>query len=72
MYIEDTKNIIASSTQSIDGIKDYCNVFFDRLLSMNLENGCPVAKLVLEVSDEKEVFRENLTYWYELNESWME
>ena len=70
IYIEDTLSLTESVDQSIDGLRDFFNIFFDRVIGMNLKQGCPVGNLILEISDEKEEYREKLQIWYKIIEDW--
>ncbi|MCH4888419.1 TetR/AcrR family transcriptional regulator [Acidaminobacter sp. JC074] len=70
-YIEDTKSCIAGVEDSLQGLEDFFNIFFNRLRQLELRRGCPVGNLILELSDDKEVFREKLSEWYELVITWV-
>lgn len=71
LYINDTKMNTESVEQSIAGIKEFFNIFFNRLEELELMRGCPVGNLILELSDEKECFRLKLMEWYRVLETWI-
>jgi len=71
LYIEDTKMNIQSIEQNIAGIKEFFNIFFNRLEELDLKRGCPIGNLILELSDEKECFRLKLMEWYSVLETWI-
>lgn len=71
LYISDNKDCIQNCEKSIKGINDYFNLFFDRLIDMQLKKGCPVGNMILELSDENENFRLKLLEWYKNIEDWI-
>lgn len=70
VYINDTKGCTLSVTQDLEGLKAFYGVFFDRLKALSLQRGCPVGNLILELSDENEVFRSKLFEWYDMLLQW--
>lgn len=72
IYLMDTQEAIASVSHSLEGLKNFFNIFFDRLRGMSMKCGCPVGNLILELSDENESFRMKLHDWYELVYKWID
>lgn len=70
LYIGDTVQNLSQTEKSIKGLNDFFNIFFNRLLDMNMKKGCPVGNLILELSDENESFRLKLLEWYTTIETW--
>jgi len=71
LYIEDTQSCIENSDTSVEGLKSFFNIFFNRLIDLELKRGCPVGNLVLELSDENETFRLKLHEWYDFLKVWI-
>lgn len=71
VYIKDTYDCILQAEKSLDGVKDFFNIFFNRLVELSLKRGCPVGNLILELSDENESFRLKLMEWYKAVEAWI-
>lgn len=71
LYIQDTRNGIEVSENSVEGILAFFNMFFDRLMEMEMKKGCPIGNLVMELSDAKESFRLKLMEWYVIIENWI-
>jgi TetR/AcrR family transcriptional repressor of nem operon len=71
LYIQDNKDYISQCEISIEGIKKYFNIFFDRMKTMELKKGCPIGNMILELSDENESFRLKLLEWYQVTEEWI-
>ncbi|WFD11919.1 TetR/AcrR family transcriptional regulator [Tepidibacter hydrothermalis] len=69
-YIADTTNCLNQVEKSIKGLNEFFNIFFNRLVDLNLKRGCPVGNLILELSDENERFRLRLLEWYTILEKW--
>lgn len=70
LYVMDTKGGIEAMPNTLDGLKSFFNIFFDRLIQLSMKRGCPVGNLILELADEKESFRERLMLWYKSLENW--
>ncbi|MBM7615523.1 TetR/AcrR family transcriptional regulator [Alkaliphilus hydrothermalis] len=70
-YIADTTNCLNQVEKSIEGINQFFNIFFNRLIELSLKRGCPVGNLILELSDENERFRLKLLEWYNILERWI-
>ncbi len=70
IYIMDTTQCLNGVDKSIEGLKKFFNIFFDRLIEINMQNGCPIGNLIMELSDEKESFRLKLLKWYRLVQDW--
>ncbi|PAB59822.1 TetR/AcrR family transcriptional regulator [Anaeromicrobium sediminis] len=62
-HINRTKAMFSSVDESKDGLKEFFNMFFNMLRSMDYKKGCPVGNLILELADEKETFRIRLLEW---------
>ncbi|MBZ4683683.1 MAG: TetR/AcrR family transcriptional regulator, transcriptional repressor for nem operon [Fusobacteriaceae bacterium] len=71
IYINDTKNIISSVEKSLDGILEFFNVLINRFYKMDLRGGCPVGNLIIELADEKEIFRLKLLEWFNILNEWI-
>lgn len=71
MYTEAVTGDIQGFENSIDGLRLFFNSFFDRLRALELKRGCPIGNLILELSDENEIFREALLVWYNTVENWV-
>ncbi|BEP28203.1 TetR/AcrR family transcriptional regulator [Helicovermis profundi] len=71
LYISDTQHLIVNSPNTVEGIKKFFHTYFERLISMGLRGGCPVGNLILELSDEKEIYRLKLLEWNNLIENWI-
>jgi len=54
LYINDTGNCLNQVEKSIKGLNEFSNIFFNRLVELNMKRGCPVGNLILELSDENE------------------
>lgn len=70
IYIYDTTNCLNKVEKSINGLNEFFNIFFNRLVELSLKRGCPVGNLILELSDENERFRLKLLEWYTILEKW--
>ncbi|KAB3527435.1 LmrA/YxaF family transcription factor [Alkaliphilus serpentinus] len=70
-YIADTTNCLNRVEKSIEGLNQFFNIFFNRLIELSLKRGCPVGNLILELSDENERFRLKLLEWYNILEKWI-
>lgn len=62
-HIENTKKIFSQFDQSIEGLKVFFDIFFQRLEEMEYKRGCPIGNLILELVDLKESFRIKLLEW---------
>lgn len=62
-HIENTKQILGQVDKSIEGLRDFFNVFFMRLEEMGYKKGCPIGNLILELADLKESYRDKLLEW---------
>lgn len=71
LYIEDISSIIAESDKTLDGLKNFFNIFFNRLRKLEFKRGCPVGNLILEMADESDKFRKKLNEWYKTLENWI-
>lgn len=71
LYIGDTTSCLDSVENSIGGLNDFFNIFFNRLIGLNMKGGCPVGNLILELSDENESFRLKMLEWYNVLETWI-
>ena len=71
LYVEDTRNCLLQVEKSVDGLLEFFNIYFNRLIEMKMRKGCPVGNLILELSDESESFRLRLLQWYQIVETWI-
>ncbi len=71
MYIEDLKGFIAEHDATLDSLNEFFDEHFGYLMEQDFKKGCPVGNLILELSDDQEVFREKLMEWYEAFEMWI-
>lgn len=71
LYIHDTAGCITQVEETLDGLKAFFNIFFDRLVELSLKRGCPVGNMILELADENETFRLKLMEWYTTLEQWI-
>ncbi|QUI25219.1 TetR/AcrR family transcriptional regulator [Vallitalea pronyensis] len=71
LYIKDTSYGMSQSDNTIAGIKQFFNIFFNRLVELELKRGCPFGNLVVELSDENESFRLKLLELYNVMTSWI-
>jgi TetR/AcrR family transcriptional repressor of nem operon len=67
-HIENTKRLFDQVDKSIDGLRDFFDIFFQRLEGMEYKKGCPIGNLILELADVKENFRIKLLQWSEFLE----
>lgn len=71
LYIDDVKKAMEGCDDSLDGLVCFFNIFFQRLIEMEMKRGCPIGNLVLELSDAGETFRLKLLEWYLTVEDWI-
>ncbi len=71
IYFQDTATCFLQVDKSLIGLKEFFNIFFNRLIELSLKRGCPVGNLILELSDENEAFRLKLLQWYNAVEEWV-
>lgn len=71
LYIRDTSDCIGQNEKTLKGLKEFFNIFFNRIVELSLKRGCPVGNLILELSDENESFRLKLMEWYNTVKSWI-
>lgn len=71
LYIEDLSSVIDKSEKTIDGLRDFFNIFFNRLRELDMKRGCPIGNLILEMSDESDKFSMKLQEWYKKLENWI-
>lgn len=62
-HIDNTKKILGQVDRSVEGLRDFFNVFFKRLEEMEYKKGCPIGNLILELADLKESYRDKLLEW---------
>ena len=68
LHIDQTRSLFEQSTvnkRNTEGIKDFFKIFFDRILAMDFNNGCPIGNLITELSDLSEPVRLELLKWIE-------
>ena len=70
LYIEDTTLAIGAVSNDLDGLGQFFDLFFQRLISLEMKRGCPVGNLILELSDVNELFLNKLHQWYDLVYQW--
>lgn len=71
LYINDTSDCLDHCEKNLKGLKDFFNIFFNRLIELSLKRGCPVGNLILELADENELFRNKLMEWYSVVTTWI-
>lgn len=71
LYIKDTIDCLSQSEKNLNGIKNFFNIFFNRLIELKLKRGCPMGNLILELADENELFRLKLMEWYKAIKCWI-
>lgn len=71
-HIEQTKLLFETSTagkESLQGLSDFFNLFFQRIEAMEYLNGCPIGNMMTELADLNEPVRLKLLEWIEYLES---
>lgn len=71
-YIEDLSQLLNNSNKDLDGIKAVFDQLINRLVGLEFKCGCPIGNLILELSDENEIFRAKLMEWYSEFIAWIE
>ncbi len=68
-HLESTRQLLDSIDNSIEGLKTFLNIFFNRLRELDYNKGCAIGNLILEISDSNESFRTKLLEWIQLLEN---